>query len=141
MAPVTQGRGVCCMSTVVSSPVPQNHYAFPSSTGSTDSRDPRGWLYVVTTLNIGYTGAQNLSSLLAPATINSILNYCSVKYPPGESGNCESSSAAELVTAINLAGGKLSIKPVSQVASETDVLRRITHYDGPRHRSNLIYCG
>jgi len=133
LAPLTQDNGVCCWPTVVSSPVPQDHYTFPSSTGSTNSRDPRGWLYVVSTFHIGYTGVQNVSSLLAPATINSVLNYCSVEYPPGESGSCATSTAAAEVSAINEAGGMFYLVPKPWISNKTDIMRRTLDYHRSRH--------
>lgn len=108
MAPVTSTNGVCCLPTQITSPVPQDHYAFPSSTGSTDSADPSGWLYSITSQGVYYSGSANISSLLAPATINSVLNYCSVEYPPGISNACAWSSAAAEVSAVNVAGELLT---------------------------------
>ncbi|KAK3679516.1 hypothetical protein LTR78_001077 [Recurvomyces mirabilis] len=108
LAPVVQDRGVCCQQKVVTSAVPQNHYQFPQSTGSTNSRDLRGWLYVLTSNAVVYSGASNLSSLLAPATINSVLNFCSVHYPPGYDALCQSSSALGEVSAVNVAGELLT---------------------------------
>ncbi|KAK4897698.1 hypothetical protein LTR27_004470 [Elasticomyces elasticus] len=104
LAPQTQDGGICCLGAEVASPIPQNHGPFPSPTGATDSKDPQGWLYMLKETHIGYTGAQELSSLLAPATINSVLNYCAVSYPSGVAASCTSSLVDAAVNAVGIAG-------------------------------------
>ncbi|KAK4983224.1 hypothetical protein LTR50_007344 [Elasticomyces elasticus] len=91
----------CCSPFITSSPVPQSHYPFPSSTGSTDSRDPSGWLYDLIISVTEYSGSRNLSSLLAPATINSALNYCPFQdcdIPTRTAAAAEVEAAADLLT-------------------------------------------
>ena len=66
----------CCEPGVTTMPMPASHYPFPSSTGSTNTADPSGWLYNLTSYYTGYTGYGNVSSLLAPATINTVTESC-----------------------------------------------------------------
>ncbi|KAK3651348.1 hypothetical protein LTR56_005805 [Elasticomyces elasticus] len=118
-APRTFNDGcVMCWQTAVSSAVPQNHYPFPTPTGTTDPSDPRGWLYVMTSRLSVVSGVGNVSSLLAPATINSVLNYCSVTYPSGFIPACSYSTVAAAVNAVNNAG-ELLTTTVHVTASST----------------------
>lgn len=89
-----------------SSAVPQNHYAFPPLTGSTNPADPRGWLYAIVTADVPMLeGAQNLSSLFAPATISSVRQHC--PYP-----KCYRVSSALGATAVNMVGALLDTSTV-----------------------------
>ena len=107
---VTQSSGVCCLPTTTSSPVPQNHYPFPSPTSfGTNPIDPRGWLYILTLDYVYYTGYQNLSSLFAPASINSVLNACHITYPGGIEPSCAEGAAGAVTAAVNPYGGMLPI--------------------------------
>ncbi|KAK5725349.1 hypothetical protein LTR15_003534 [Elasticomyces elasticus] len=105
---ITQTSGICCLQTVLSSPIPQNHDPWPSRTGSTNSADPRGWLYVLTMDPVGYQGYHNVSSLLAPASINIVLNDCNVVYPGNITPSCGWGVAGAEQTAVNPYGELLT---------------------------------
>lgn len=95
---------LCCIANTTTSPVP-SHYPFPSSTGSTDPADPTGWLYEVTPISYIVVGSSGLSSLFAPATINSATLSC--PHPL-----CETSQPAEGASAVQAAGALLATSTV-----------------------------
>jgi hypothetical protein len=65
----------CCQQDITFSPTP-SHYPFPSSTGTVDPEDPTGWLYNIYANISTFIGSQAVSSLYAPARIESVMQYC-----------------------------------------------------------------
>lgn len=88
------------------SAVPQDHYSFPSLTGSTNSADPTGWLYTIAASEpLAVEGSQNVSSLFAPATIQSVRQHC--PHPL-----CAVESSALAAFAVSMAGALLETSTV-----------------------------
>ena len=95
----------CCIPGVITSATP-SHYPFPSSTGSTNSNDPTGWLYALASWEEErYLGSERVSSLFAPANIKTIIESCPHTRCPG-------SSSVEPMMAASIAGGLLKTSTV-----------------------------
>lgn len=111
---VQQGVTCCNSLKATSSAVPQNHYSFPSMTGSTNAADPRGWLYLLAESQLKtFSGSQNLSSLLVPATISSVRQHCPHYM-------CAAASSALGAEGVQMVGALLETSTVHVTGSFTD---------------------
>ncbi|KAK4575051.1 hypothetical protein LTR86_000903 [Recurvomyces mirabilis] len=128
--PQTGTWGTCCMNTTLHSITPL-HTSF-RPTGTTDSRDPRGWLYSLTGYNLQGSadplGPQDLTSLWGGGNLTipyaaCLHTWCGVGYAPDEGSRLGFVTAvpnilATSITTISSAGmGSSTAAPGSAAAA------------------------